>query len=69
MADIINLRRARKQRQRAEKDTAAQGNRLRFGLSGADRRTAEDARERERRRLEGHRLEHTDRDPSADDAD
>lgn len=37
MADIINLRQARKQKARAEQDAAAQSNRALFGRSKADR--------------------------------
>ena len=37
MADIINLRQARKQKARAERETVAQSNRAVFGRSKADR--------------------------------
>ena len=37
MADIINLRQARKQKARAEREAVAQSNRAVFGRSKADR--------------------------------
>ena len=46
MADIVNLRRARKAKARDEAETAAAANRAKFGRSKADKavQTAEDAR-------------------------
>ena len=41
MADVINLRRARKQAQRVEADSAAAKNRVAFGRSKASRKLAE----------------------------
>jgi Domain of unknown function (DUF4169) len=56
MADIVNLRRARKDKARAEKAAEAAGNRARFGRSKAerDKRVADEALAI--RRLDGHRL-------------
>lgn len=55
MADIINLRRVRKDRARAEKDAKAAENRVRFGRTKEEKRLAE-ARERlAERRIEAHR--------------
>jgi hypothetical protein len=46
MADIINLRSARKAQTRAERESQATANRLKYGLSKAekDRRRAEEKR-------------------------
>lgn len=55
MAEIVNLRRARKARQRREKETAAEANRALYGepprLADLRRRRQEQAEAR----LEGHR--------------
>ena len=61
MADIINLRQARKAKSRAAANAQAAENRRKFGRPKAER-DMQAAQERlARRRLEGHRL--------ADDAD
>jgi hypothetical protein len=55
--DIINLRRARKARERAaQADTAAE-NRLAFGRSKTQRTLAAKTETLAQRQLEGHRLE------------
>jgi hypothetical protein len=53
MADIINLRSARKARSRAEKDAAASANRRLFGRTGQEKRATRDERERGARLLDG----------------
>ena len=55
MAELINLRQARKRRARAEKDAAAEANRRRHGRSGAETRATEAERLRDRARLDGHK--------------
>lgn len=55
MAELINLRQARKRRARAEKDAAAEANRRRHGRSGAETRATEAERGRDRARLDGHK--------------
>jgi hypothetical protein len=57
MAEIINLRRARKDKARAAREAAAAENRVRHGRSRADKRAGDAADELARRRHEGHRLE------------
>lgn len=57
MADIVNLRLARKARQRQEKTALAAANRARFGQSSAARQAAENEALRARRELDGHRLD------------
>lgn len=59
-ADIVNLRKARKARDRAEKDAKASENRIRFGRSKADRQAGDAQSRLEAVRLEGHRLTRTD---------
>jgi Domain of unknown function (DUF4169) len=55
MADIVNLRRARKDKARAEKEARATENRVKFGRTSEEKRLAE-ARERlAERQLEAHR--------------
>ena len=56
MAEIINLRRARKSRSRAEREDRAASNRLKFGRLRADRATSEADKRVADRHLDGHRL-------------
>ncbi|MBS0221182.1 MAG: DUF4169 family protein [Proteobacteria bacterium] len=57
MAEIVNLRRARKEKARREHDNEAQANRLRFGRTKADKAADRDRGKRERETLDGKRLE------------
>ena len=57
MAEIINLRRARKDKARAEKDKTAQANRIAHGTPKALKKLEQAKAERARERLSGHRLE------------
>lgn len=59
MAEISNLRQARKRKRRADKERDAEANRLRFGRSAAAKAGERLDRDLAERRLEGHR-----RDPS-----
>ena len=63
MAEIVNLRTARKARARAEKEATAAANRRRFGQSGDEKRTAREELARIDRTLDGAKLE-----PDAGDA-
>ena len=63
MAEIINLRRARKARDRAERGVAADANRRAFGRSKADAELTEARAAQAERRLDGHK-----RQPPSDDA-
>ena len=56
MAEIVNLRQARKQRARAEKDKAAEQNRLSFGRTKEEKALTQAERDRAARTLDGHRL-------------
>ncbi|GGH27336.1 hypothetical protein GCM10007036_35770 [Alsobacter metallidurans] len=57
MAEIINLRRARKTKARAQADAKADENRARFGRPKAERTLTAKIDDLAARRLEGHRLE------------
>ncbi|MDF2094373.1 DUF4169 family protein [Aquibaculum arenosum] len=57
MAEIINLRQARKGKQRAEAASEAAQRRSHFGRSKQERATEASRRQKEEARLEGHRLE------------
>ncbi|WP_081852959.1 DUF4169 family protein [Bosea sp. 117] len=57
MADIINLRRARKNKARAEAEQKAAAQRSKFGRSKVEREVQEAARRRHEAALEGHRLQ------------
>ncbi|EKV30566.1 hypothetical protein C882_4525 [Caenispirillum salinarum AK4] len=56
MAEIINLRHARKQRARAEKEQQAADNRRKHGRTKAERRATDAERARADRDLSGKRL-------------
>lgn len=56
MAEIVNLRRARKQKARDEATRTAEQNRISFGLSKAERTLAKAERDNAASRLDGHRL-------------
>ena len=57
MADIVNLRQARKAKARAAKDLAAEENRRLHGMTKAERVKSETARRQLTRHIEGHRRE------------
>jgi hypothetical protein len=55
MGEIINLRLARKARNRTLKDKAAEANRLKFGQGKSDRLMAEKLADQAARKLDGHK--------------
>ncbi len=57
MAEIVNLRRARKGKARAEKDKASEANRVAHGFAKPVRKLAETQADKAERTLSGHRLE------------
>lgn len=67
MAEIINLRRARKQKMRRESQAEADVNRRRFGRNRAEKTADKDAEDRAVRSLDGKRLD--DRTPSSEEKD
>lgn len=56
MGDVVNLRRARKARDRASAEAKAEQNRIEFGRTKAERKLTEAEKTLAERRLEGHRL-------------
>ena len=61
MGELVNLRRVRKQRDRAEASRQAEENRARFGRSKADKQTEAAEIQRRDTVLDGHRRDHTDK--------
>ncbi len=59
-ADVINLRQARKTRSRAEKEAAADQNRLTFGRSKAEKQLTRALKDKAERALDQGRLEKPD---------
>lgn len=57
MGDVVNLRTARKQRDRAEDARKADENRARFGRTKAQKQAESKAAERDNTHLDGHRRE------------
>jgi hypothetical protein len=57
MGEIVNLRRARKAMERQRDADVAQENRIRHGLTKAERTLAEKTRIQAEKKLEGHRLD------------
>jgi hypothetical protein len=57
MGEVVNLRRARKDRARREKEAQAQENRVAFGRSKAERELTAAQNKIETNRLDAHRRE------------
>lgn len=62
MADIINLRQARKTKARADKERQAEANRAKFGQSKASRQARLREEERTDRQLEGKKRDVPDKE-------
>jgi hypothetical protein len=62
MAEIINLKRARKARAKAGKDKTAEANRLLHGTPKAVRNLSKTAADKADQALSGHRLEKPEND-------
>ena len=60
MADIINLRMARKQKARADKEAQAQQNRITFGRTKAEKQQAAAEKALADKRIDGHRRDEAD---------
>jgi Domain of unknown function (DUF4169) len=56
-AEIVNLRRARKAKGRAEKEREAEANRARHGVAKPARDLAKARAEKEKRSVDAHRIE------------
>jgi Domain of unknown function (DUF4169) len=57
MADIINLRRARKHKSRAEKAAKADANRLAYGIAKPVHDLAKARRDKDARAVDAHKLD------------
>jgi hypothetical protein len=57
MAEIVNLRMARKRKARTEKDAEAEANRRKFGQTKAERDRQAAEKQLAERRIDGHKLE------------
>ncbi|ODT78441.1 MAG: DUF4169 domain-containing protein [Pelagibacterium sp. SCN 64-44] len=57
MADIINLRTARKRKARADKETQAEQNRILFGRTKAEKLKQETEKARADKHVDGHKRE------------
>jgi hypothetical protein len=55
MAEIVNLRRARKAKARSEREKQAETNRLLHGRTGEEKKREAAERERADRHIDGHR--------------
>jgi len=62
MAELINLRRARKARAKAEKEKTAEANRVLHGTPKQLRKLSEAQKDKAEQRLAGHRLEKSEDD-------
>ena len=67
MADIINLRRARKAKARAEKEAEGSENRARFGRPRREQMSTDATRDMQDRKLDAHRRDGPGEDPAGDD--
>ena len=63
LGEIVNLRRARKQRRRDQDDATAAANRLAHGVGKAAKRETRAERQRVERALDGHRREPNGEEP------
>ena len=57
MAEIVNLRRARKDKARRERESEADANRRRFGRTRAEKAADKDAQDRARREVDGKKID------------
>ncbi|MHB8884067.1 MAG: DUF4169 family protein [Methylovirgula sp.] len=67
-AEVVNLRRVRKAKQRVVEADKAAGNRVRFGKSKAQRSLETAVEARDQRMFEGHRLDGVRSGPDTDAA-
>jgi hypothetical protein len=65
VADLVNLRRFRKAKARAEADKTADANRVAFGRAKAEKTLTAAERAIEARRIDGHKRERAARDDDA----
>ena len=56
MSNVVNLRQARKQKARHEKDVVAEANRVKHGIAKSAHNKAKAIATKDEKRLEGHKL-------------
>jgi hypothetical protein len=64
MGEVVNLRQARKRREREARESEAESNRVKHGLSKVEKGLSAARRAQDARKLDGHRL-----GPDTPDAD
>ena len=57
MSEIVNLKRVRKDKARAERDREAEANRLRFGRTKAQKKADQQAKDRQGRAVDDKKLD------------
>ncbi len=57
MAEIVNLRRARKDKARRQRESEADANRWRFGRTKAEKAADKDAQDRSQREVDGKKID------------
>jgi hypothetical protein len=57
MTEIVNLRRARKDKARQQRESEADANRRRFGRTKAEKAADKDAQDRVRREVDGKKID------------
>jgi hypothetical protein len=57
MVEIVNLRRARKDKARRDRESEADANRRRFGRTKAEKTADKDAQDRARREVDGKKID------------
>lgn len=62
MGDLVNLNKARKARAKSEAEKMAADNRLKFGMTKAEKKKRADEKTRLARHIDGHRLTPDDQD-------
>ena len=64
MAEIVNLRQFRKQKERAEAEKEAAQNRLAFGRTKIERSLTEAERDKAARHIDGHKRDRDEPEPA-----
>ena len=57
MAEIVNLRRVRKDKARQQRESEADANRRRFGRTKAEKAADKDAQDRSQREVDGKKID------------
>ncbi len=62
MGEVINLRQARKKKKTADKDKRAEENRVRYGLTKAEKQKLKQDDAKKASQLDGHKLDQDEKD-------